>query len=606
MAAGSFNIPSTHVVPSQDPWVRPRDWPDISGPKKDEIYFLMSDAGSPPAFNMTLEGTYTIDWGDGTIREGCASGISYSHAYKIGLGTPCSLGYTTFVCKIYNVGDRMLSFTVVPNERTRQSNQYSPILDVEIGELSLEDFTDMFQASQVIFSQLQHVGITSFRNTRYTNYMFDTCLELRVVDLPSDWGGVQSANGMFYNCGALQTIELPSVWSNAMTSVESMFQNCTSLQTVILPSDWLNIQLVDSMFQGCLSLYTINLPKIWGAIYNLSYMFQACMSLTDITIHEWPKVENVDCTAMFDSCVSLYKINLPTDWRGVITTPTMFNGCQSLPNITLPESWENITDVSYMFSMCTSLQTIKMPSDFRGITAVNNMFQGCSSLREAPKFESWGSVFSASTMFDSCYNLQFVSLPTNWGSIADASYMFSNCRSLLNVNLPADWGSIFDASYMFSGCYSLGTITLPINRGDVIIMCDGMFVSCYNLQKVVNFEFLGSRNQPVSMYSIFTNCEEIQDITISARMASFGCYGNVSAPNKIQSIIYVRTDSNWSGMSSPQINISYCSLDEKALENLFDSLEAVDPHRYISITGNPGSARCDTSIATVKGWVVIN
>jgi hypothetical protein len=52
------------------------------------------------------------------------------------------------------------------------------------------------------------------------------------------------------------------------------------------------------------------------------------------------------------------------------------------------------------------------------------------------------------------------------------------------------------------------------------------------------------------------------------------------------------------------INISYGKMDTDALDNFFTALGTANGAQTITVTGNPGAATCDTSIATNKGWTV--
>ena len=99
MSVGSFKLPiSSGSGPTLDgsSWTRPLDWIDISSISTNEINILVGDFAGGIAFRCTLAGTYTIDWGDGTVETLRASNTDYQHQYTIGAGTACSLGYTTF------------------------------------------------------------------------------------------------------------------------------------------------------------------------------------------------------------------------------------------------------------------------------------------------------------------------------------------------------------------------------------------------------------------------------------------------------------------------------------------------------------------------------
>lgn len=55
------------------------------------------------------------------------------------------------------------------------------------------------------------------------------------------------------------------------------------------------------------------------------------------------------------------------------------------------------------------------------------------------------------------------------------------------------------------------------------------------------------------------------------------------------------------------ISCHQMSLSANAIDNLFTSLgtASISPIQYINVSGNPGTASCNTSIATNKNWVVV-
>jgi len=86
-------------------------------------------------------------------------------------------------------------------------------------------------------------------------------------------------------------------------------------------------------------------------------------------------------------------------------------------------------------------------------------------------------------------------------------------------------------------------------------------------------------------------------------LAIFGMNGSSGAGIiKTTSIRLTNPGSTFTG-SSPQINISYTSLNAAALDLLFGDLPTLTG-KYINITGCPGASTCTRSIATAKGWSI--
>jgi len=157
--------------------------------------------------------------------------------------------------------------------------------------------------------------------------------------------------------------------------------------------------------------------------------------------------------------------------------------------------------------------------------------------------------------------------------------MFYNCYSLSSVTLPTSWGNVTNAGYMFAGCYSLRIIN--------------------------NLEYLGSQTNASDFTGFLEGAQAITGtLTIASKLSRIGIYGQNGHNLKCTGIRLTNGTSTWTG-ASPQIDVSFCSLNADALNTLFGDLGTVTG-KTIKITGNPGASTCDTSIATSKGWTVQN
>ena len=84
-------------------WTKPADWIDISNVNDNEINLLVTE-GSGFAFTCTVagSGTFSVDWGDGTIDHNCTSGAMRQHIHTTG-GTPwTATGGHTWKVRVYN------------------------------------------------------------------------------------------------------------------------------------------------------------------------------------------------------------------------------------------------------------------------------------------------------------------------------------------------------------------------------------------------------------------------------------------------------------------------------------------------------------------------
>jgi hypothetical protein len=150
-------------------------------------------------------------------------------------------------------------------------------------------------------------------------------------------------------------------------------------------------------------------------------------------------------------------------------------------------------------------------------------------------------------------------------------------------------------------CYNLKSITFPANL-DLVTTAINAFSTCYALETITNVDTLGRTTNTTVGTGMLTQCEQLMSFTSTAWFTKFDFNGTVGKPNKVTSIRLTNTSSTYGG-GSPQINIRYCSLDATALNTLFGDLPTLTG-KTIDVRDNPGTATCNTSIASAKGWTV--
>jgi hypothetical protein len=187
--------------------------------------------------------------------------------------------------------------------------------------------------------------------------------------------------------------------------------------------------------------------------------------------------------------------------------------------------------------------------------------------------------------------------------VTDVSYMFSTAYSILRINLPPSWGNVTNVSNMFSACWVLPSIILPSSWGNVTDV-SSMFKNCFALKTINNLEYLGSIGTQSNFVDFLSGSDFLQqDIIIGSLLSAVGIYGATGKVLKCTSLRLTNAGSLFAG-TSPQVNVSYSSLDATALDLLFGDLQALTG-KTINITGCAGAASCTRTIATTKGWTVI-
>jgi hypothetical protein len=119
--------------------------------------------------------------------------------------------------------------------------------------------------------------------------------------------------------------------------------------------------------------------------------------------------------------------------------------------------------------------------------------------------------------------------------------------------------------------------------------------------------------------NMFYQCEQLDTLKMAGlKTQRFAFYGQAGYLNKLGSVGNLAGDSipirlNWAASTfasgtSPQLNLSYCSMTELQLRAILNSLPVV-VGKTVVITGNSGSASIttqDKAKAIANGWTVTN
>ena len=366
--------------------------------EKTRIYIHLEDGRLSPYLGFAVNGSATIEWGDGTSETVTGTSVDTNvytqHNYA-------------------NAGDYIIKLSS-SNKIYLRGNSYRSYLLIKNNNIKNEDW--------VYLTCIKKVELSS--NISIEDSAFGQCHSLASITIPS--GITTIGTYAFGTCYLLTNITIPS----GLTTIGSYaFSNCTLLTNVILPSGLTTIS--ERAFFSCHSLASITIPS--GLTTIDTYAFGNCSSLTNIIL---PNSVTTIGTYAFSSCPSLTNITIPSEIKEI--SDSVFSGCYSLTSITLPNGLLRI--YSSAFSNCTSLTNIILPSSV--IYIYSSAFYNCYSLTNI-KIPS-GVKKVESNVFANCYGMSFydftarTSVPTL--SYTNAFYNIpSDCKIIVRDNLYDTW-----------------------------------------------------------------------------------------------------------------------------------------------------------------------
>lgn len=224
------------------------------------------------------------------------------------------------------------------------------------------------------------VGRTTFESL-FGNYRNMT----EVVDIYKlDASQVTSCKNMFgsfstdYSCSSLTYIDLSRCNFNSCTTFETMFNNCVKLETVIMPSTTGSLTTCREMFKNCTSLKTAVLPfdTTHMTKQGLYYMFRNCTSLEVTPEMNWDLSNASDeyfFGGVFYDCTSLKEADLsgwimPTNAR----VSGIFYNCP-IEKITVGADYHNIYGSSSGYSITNAGGTWAKVGDLSKTYNINSL-----------------------------------------------------------------------------------------------------------------------------------------------------------------------------------------------------------------------------------------
>lgn len=533
---------------------------------------------------------------------------------KVDMPTSCpsnqSLGFTFYECNsLLEVSDFPQDMTGITTCEQLFYNCYS--LQKVVYPSTLPNCTTISRMHQNNYN-LGECNLPQLPSCTTFTLAFLNCAALKSVVIPKfPSSGLVTMTQTFNGCQALVNVSLPNdTPSTTSIQIDSTFNNCYSLEKVIFPP---NVKLSGSMastFNVCSALLYVSLPIDATSVTSFNSTFGGCNSLQTITLPSIAPSAAVTFDSIFINCYSLDEITIPSGYT-ITSLSQAFRTCRSVKSITLPNNAQNsLTTMAQMCDACSKLTNIVMPTSMTALTTLSTAFQACYSLQSVVFPSSLSSLTSFSQAFNNCRSLQSVTLPTTVGNVAATSAnMFSNCYRIKEITMPTTYGGITSLSSTFNNCYSLKNITFGTNQLTGISTMQNAFNGCMALTGITNSNYLGNNSTSTTTYvngtTMASNTRSLQSLSFSCKFSKLELQGS-GVDNDKSALTSLRLLNNGSGQyagTSPQINVSYTSMDATALNQLFTDLPTVTA-KTISVVGTPGAATCNTSIATAKGWTV--
>ena len=259
----------------------------ITDDGKTRIYITLHEGRTSPMLGVGVNGTVTVDWGDGTEPD-------------VLTGTSTSTLVYTPKHEYSKIGDYVISLSVEGQIKifgTSSTHVYSRILT----------FSTSGDKRNVAY-QTSVKRVELGNDVVIGDYAFGLCYSLESISIPIGVTGI--GIGAFTSCACLQFVSIPN---GATTIGTDAFKSCYSLTTISLPCSITTIN--NTAFRADYGCKYIVIPSSVTSID--SQAFQGCYSIVYMPIHSSKATIQHNAFYMlygvryfdFSSCTSVPKLS---------------------------------------------------------------------------------------------------------------------------------------------------------------------------------------------------------------------------------------------------------------------------------------------------------
>lgn len=296
----------------------------ITSDEKTKLDIIFDKLLSPVYLGIAVNGTASIDWGDGTAEE-TITGTSVSSQKRIPHNYAEEGNYTIAITVINGtIGFYGTSSYYVLSKNSAQAND-----------------------NRAYANCLERVWLGK-NITQIGNYAFYSCNALKTITIPRSITYIGS--NAFFNCYCLRSIVFPPDFSIISTqamyacySLEkvimnkrritfnggSVFMTCQSLEKIDIPSG--TVTLGENAYYGCSNLKWVCLPNTLQQIW--SGAFRYCISLSEIELPS--SLTSISANAFAD-CYGLRRIRFNATTPPTIGNSNAFSGLSTDCIISVP------------------------------------------------------------------------------------------------------------------------------------------------------------------------------------------------------------------------------------------------------------------------------
>ncbi len=246
---------------------------------------------------------------------------------------------------------------------------------------NLENARSMFE----LCIHIQEIKIKKVPQLILGNYMFDSCLNLKVLDIEFNFENITGTIGMFRGCESLESFDFDKFNPKVLQLAQKMFEGCKNLKgEAIFNNIKYEGDTLESMFKECECIEKIDMTRIKaGNIKNVKDFACGCSKLKSIEMCGFT-TDELEIYSFVKMCESLKYVSLENvKVRNGGNAIGFASDCKNLQVVKLGFSINNMELISDIFKNCNELRVLQYPfgENEKKIEHCTNAYLNCNSLK---------------------------------------------------------------------------------------------------------------------------------------------------------------------------------------------------------------------------------
>ncbi len=418
------------------------------------------------SITIPASGTYTIDWGDGTVEEDVSGRQSHRYDSAGTYSVRISDGITRFHLANRGVAPKLVSIDQWGTAQwTSMREAFQGASNMGYNATDAPDLSRVTDTSYMFYRASSFNGDISSWDVSSVTHMSHMFWGASSFNQPLDSWDVSSVTDMYAMFSRATAFNQPlDSWNmSSVTRIARMFSTASSFNQPLNSWDVSSVTNMFSMFSNAhsfnqpLDSWDVSSVKTMNGMFNRAYAFNQPLDSWDVS----------SVTYMYEMFRHAYSFNQPLDSWDVSSPKSMHGMFEEARSFNQPlDSWDvsSVKTMNYMFRAAAAFNQPLDSWDVASVTDMSSMFHGATSFNGA--ISDW-NVSSVTTMAGIFAGASSFNQPLDSWDVSSVTNMYKMLAGATSFNQPLNSWDVSSVTSMVDMFYGATSFNQPLDSWDV-------------------------------------------------------------------------------------------------------------------------------------------